>query len=95
MGEGWQVTVIDNFDPYYDPAVKRENVEPHLENPDYRLAEVDIRDADALRSVFLSSSFEVIVHAERGVLGAHLPASVPPAVHRTAVLHGIWAQSAA
>jgi UDP-glucuronate 4-epimerase len=62
MEEGWEVTVVDNFDPYYDPARKRENVEPHLDNPRYHLAEVDIRDADALRSVFLGSSFDVIVH---------------------------------
>jgi UDP-glucuronate 4-epimerase len=62
MKEGWDVTVVDNFDPYYDPAVKRENVAPHLDNPRYRLAEVDIRDADALRSVFLGASFDVIVH---------------------------------
>jgi len=27
------VTVVDNFDPYYDPAVKRENVVSHLQPP--------------------------------------------------------------
>ena len=62
MDGGWEVTVVDNFDPYYDPAVKRENVAPHLNHPRYHLAEVDIRDADALRSVFLGSSFDAIVH---------------------------------
>jgi UDP-glucuronate 4-epimerase len=62
MDDGWEVTVVDNFDPYYDPAVKRENVAPHLNHPRYHLAEVDIRDADALRSVFLGASFDVIVH---------------------------------
>jgi len=62
MDEGWEVAVVDNFDPYYDPAVKRENVAPHRDDPRYHLAEVDIRDADALRLVFLGSSFDVIVH---------------------------------
>jgi UDP-glucuronate 4-epimerase len=62
MDDGWEVTIVDNFDPYYDPAIKRENVAPHRDHPRYHLAEVDIRDADALCSVFLGSSFDVIVH---------------------------------
>ena len=35
MDDGWEVTVIDNFDPYYDPAIKRENVAPHRDHPRY------------------------------------------------------------
>lgn len=62
LDEGWKVTVVDNFDSYYDPTFKRENVEPHLGETRYRLAEVDIRDADALRSMFLRASFDAIVH---------------------------------
>ena len=33
MDDGWEVTVVDNFDPYYDPAVKPENVVSHLQPP--------------------------------------------------------------
>lgn len=62
LADGWEVTVVDNFDPYYDPAVKRANVEPHTDDPAYHLAELDIRDLEALRSVFLGASFDVIVH---------------------------------
>ena len=62
MDEGWEVTVVDNFDPYYDPSAKRENVAPHRDDARYHLVEADIRDADALRSVFLGASFDVIVH---------------------------------
>ena len=25
LGEGWRVTVVDNFDPFYDPAIKERN----------------------------------------------------------------------
>ena len=62
MEEGWHVTVVDNFDPYYDPLQKRQNIDPHFDKSRYHLAEVDIRDVEALRSVFLRSSFDVIVH---------------------------------
>ena len=26
LAEGWGVTVVDNFDPFYSPAVKRANL---------------------------------------------------------------------
>jgi len=68
LAEGWRVTVVDNFDPFYDPAWKRRNVAPHLENAGYRLVETDIRDQEALRAV-LPGGYDVIVHiaAKAGV----------------------------
>ncbi len=44
LDEGWRVTVVDNFDPFYDPAIKERNVAPHLENERYTLHRLDIRD---------------------------------------------------
>ena len=44
LGEGWRVTVIDNFDPFYDPAIKERNVAEHLKNERYTLYRLDIRD---------------------------------------------------
>ena len=26
LADGWRVTVFDNFDPFYDPAIKERNV---------------------------------------------------------------------
>jgi len=68
LGEGWEVTVVDNFDPFYDPQIKRQNTAPHLSHPNYRLVEVDIRDLEALRK-HLSGEYDVIVHlaAKAGV----------------------------
>jgi len=37
LSEGWQVTVVDKFDPFYDVAIKEANIKPHLESPHYRL----------------------------------------------------------
>lgn len=73
LADGWRVTVADNFDPFYDPAVKRANVAPHLDNPNYRLAEADIRDAAALAAALAGWPADpagaVIVHlaAKAGV----------------------------
>lgn len=68
LGEGWRVTVVDNFDPFYDPAIKETNVKPHLQNPDYRLVRADIRDLETLR-LELHEHYDVIVHlaAKAGV----------------------------
>jgi UDP-glucuronate 4-epimerase len=70
LAEGWRVTVLDNFDPWYDPAIKRENLAAHSTHPDFRLIEVDIRDRGALnRAVARGDDYEVIIHlaAKAGV----------------------------
>jgi UDP-glucuronate 4-epimerase len=63
LGENiWRVTVVDDFNNFYSPAVKRENVRAHFQNPSYKLVEADIRDREALKRLFNETSFEAIVH---------------------------------
>jgi len=63
LSEGeWQVFVIDDFNNFYDPAIKRANVSRHEKNPDYRLFEADIRDKAALNRIFDENTFACIVH---------------------------------
>lgn len=69
LSEGWRVTVIDNFDPFYDPALKRNNIATHIGHANYALLDLDIRDLDALRSALAGRHFDVLVHlaAKAGV----------------------------
>ena len=63
LGEGtWSITVVDDFNDFYSPEIKRANVAEHLKSPDYRLVEADIRDASALEKLFNETKFDVIVH---------------------------------
>ena len=63
LGEGgWHVIVIDDFNDFYSPDIKRANVAGHLTNPNYRLIEADIRDAEAMASIFAATRFDVIAH---------------------------------
>lgn len=63
LAEGfWRVTVIDDFNDFYNPSIKRENVRAHLLNPAYRLIEADIRNSSALAAAFDETKFDVIVH---------------------------------
>jgi UDP-glucuronate 4-epimerase len=59
---GWQVSVVDDFNDFYDPAIKRANVRRQKENQNYRLFETDIRDKEALAQVFKENAFYCIVH---------------------------------
>lgn len=58
----WRVAVIDDFNDFYDPSLKRSNVAPNLANENYKLYEANITDADALQKIFAENDFDVIVH---------------------------------
>ncbi len=63
LGENlWRVSVADDFNDFYSPQVKRANVSAFLNNPNFSLHEIDIRNASALRSIFRENHFETIVH---------------------------------
>jgi UDP-glucuronate 4-epimerase len=64
LGEegAWRVSVVDDFNDFYDPSIKRANSGRHADNPNYRLFEADIRDASALQQVFAEEEFDSIVH---------------------------------
>lgn len=58
----WRVTVVDDFNDFYEPEIKRANVAPHLQNSNYKLFKPDIRDKTALETVFAHANFDCIVH---------------------------------
>jgi UDP-glucuronate 4-epimerase len=62
LGRGDRVTVLDDFNDYYDPARKRANVAPFLGRDDYRLVEGDIRDAPQVEALFAQGKFDAVVH---------------------------------
>ena len=68
LDEGYSVTGIDNFDPFYPIGVKKSNIELALNNNNFRFIELDIRDNDKLKSE-LKENFNAIVHlaAKAGV----------------------------
>jgi len=67
LGRGDRVTVLDDFNDFYDPAKKRRNVEPFLAEPAYRLVEGDIRDEALVERLFTQPDgdrgpFDAVVH---------------------------------
>jgi UDP-glucuronate 4-epimerase len=57
-----QITVVDDFNNFYDPEIKRANISEHVTDPRYKLAAVDIRDRAALEEIFNQNNFDGIVH---------------------------------
>ena len=59
---GERVTVIDNFNDFYAPAIKRANVVAHGQHDNYKLVEGDIRDSVLVDRVFRTGGFEQVIH---------------------------------
>jgi UDP-glucuronate 4-epimerase len=68
LRDGWQVTALDNFDPFYSPAIKRENIAQFSRDHRFKVLVVDIRDFAGLRAV-LTNHYDVVFHlaAKAGV----------------------------
>ncbi len=59
IARGDEVVVLDNFNDFYDPAIKRRNVEEALAGA--RVIEGDIRD-EALVHGLVGEGFDAVVH---------------------------------
>jgi UDP-glucuronate 4-epimerase len=62
LSDGVEVVAVDNFDRFYPRADKEANLAAALENPRFRLAELDIRDAEGVAALVESVRPDVIVH---------------------------------
>jgi UDP-glucuronate 4-epimerase len=82
LADGERVTVIDNFNDFYSPVIKRTNVETHQRNDHYTLVEGDIRDETLVRRTFTAGRFDQVIH-----LAAM--AGVRPSIKNPALYHEV------
>jgi UDP-glucuronate 4-epimerase len=57
-----KITVVDDFNDFYDPSIKHDNIKSHLKDPRYSIHEVDIRDRATLEQIFKGNNFDCVVH---------------------------------
>ena len=62
LDQGEQVLALDNFNDFYDPGIKRKNIEPVLAHPSFTLSEGDIRDQEFVDGAMASFKPQAIVH---------------------------------
>ena len=83
---GHSVAVLDDFNDFYDPAIKRANIAGFLAHTP--LHEVDLRDSAAVSRVVKSAKFDTIVHlaARAGVR----PSIKDPKLYIDTNITGTW-----
>lgn len=88
LRRGWRVVGLDNFDPFYDPSLKRRNLAEVTAGggADFNFIEADIRDGSAMRALFESVRPEAVVHlaARAGVR----PSIAEPALYASVNVEG-------
>ncbi len=62
LREGHRVVCLDNFDEFYDPEIKRRNVQESMGEAQFELIEGDIRDTPLIPRIFRGRTFDVVVH---------------------------------
>lgn len=59
---GDHVVIVDSFDPFYDPSVKRRNIEAIVGSPRVRLIEADIADSGRIDDGLGDDEVDAIIH---------------------------------
>lgn len=60
LKDGHQVTIFDDFNDYYDPAIKQKNIASFRDK--INIVQADIRDAVTVERTFASHKFDTVVH---------------------------------
>ena len=87
LARGDEVLGVDNFNTYYDPAIKRRNLSQAEGMDRFSLSEIDICDEAALRGAFETFQPEVVVHLAARA-GVRPSLQDPNLYHRVNVIGG-------
>lgn len=86
LAERNRVVCLDNFDSFYEPAVKRANLQGAMNQPNFRLVEGDIRDEETLARLFREERIESVFHA--AARAGVRPSIQDPVLYHDVNLHG-------
>jgi len=62
LEEGKRVVALDNFDDFYNPALKRRNIQKARQHPRFRLIEGDLREPGLLEGLLQQEKFDLVAH---------------------------------
>jgi len=62
MDRGDKVVIIDNFNDYYDPKLKRDRIKIYLKGYKFKLYKGDIRDTKLIEKIFKKERIDKVVH---------------------------------
>ena len=61
LDRGDEVVGVDNHNDYYDPRLKENRLDRHLDHLNYEHFRMDIRDKGQVDSLFKKNDFDVVV----------------------------------
>src|SRR5438067_2536414 len=67
LGAGHAVVILDDFNDFYDPQIKRENIA--AVSKDVPIHQVDLREDAAVRNLFHHEKFDTIIHLAARMIG--------------------------
>ena len=62
LKDGYEVIGIDNFNDYYDPRVKKRNLDQAKKSKHFKLYREDILNFEAMKKIFKNAQPEKVVH---------------------------------
>ena len=62
LEDGVEVVCLDDFNDFYDPRIKWENLSRCLNHPRFRVVQGDIRNKELVEELFGKEAFEKVVH---------------------------------
>jgi len=84
INENQEVTIIDNFDPFYDEKIKRRNIAALIDHPRFHFLEIDICDLQSLRSKLIDQYTSIVHIAAKA--GVHASIRTPISCQQVNVL---------
>ncbi|CAA9238997.1 MAG: hypothetical protein AVDCRST_MAG42-1594 [uncultured Chthoniobacterales bacterium] len=60
LAAGHEVSILDDFNDFYDPAIKRANIAGVSDH--VRVHELDLRDTGAVKELFHREKFDIVAH---------------------------------
>ncbi len=62
IGSGHKIICIDNFNDYYDPAIKENNIAGIINNKDFTLYRRDICSLEQVKKIFKGHEIDLVIH---------------------------------
>ena len=62
VANDYEVVILDNFNDYYDPGLKRKNIAALQDHPQVTLVEGDLLNGALLDELFEKHNFQILVH---------------------------------
>jgi UDP-glucuronate 4-epimerase len=88
LKQSFQVVCLDNFNDFYEPALKKHNLRQALLSANFTLIEGDIRDAKVLDEVFSLHAIDVVIHL--AAMAGVRPSLANPELYQSVNINGTF-----